>query len=130
VRKSLSGETLTGFFHLVVDTRSEKYIICLVENILEVAMVEREVIVTPPKAGGSGHTKFECWGGDSFHSRFYEIDVRSFNVPDCKEAQIELLVSQTPNKGKRTVTICGSIVLQPEQARAFALALCPELAPK
>lgn len=81
----------------------------------------------------SGHTRVKHWTGDHFHNRFIQLDARrvqrKVSGTEVDEAQIELLITQTPVHGKRTTTICGGVVLSPEHARALALALCPELDP-
>lgn len=46
------------------------------------------------------------------------------------EAQIEIRLESTPNRGKRTSSMRHSLVLDAEAARELALAICPELAPK
>lgn len=80
----------------------------------------------------SKHTRLEQWGGDGYHDRYFRFDARRVNSNGMDEAQIEVMVCQTP-RGKekpRITTIVGSVVLLPQEARALALAICPELAPK
>ncbi len=93
-------------------------------------MNARKVVVTERGQSKSGHTRIEYWGGDQFHDRFYCVDARRVVCDGNDEAQIEVQVSQTLAKGGRTTTIYGSIVLNPEEARSLALAICPELSSK
>lgn len=80
------------------------------------------------------HTRIQHWTGDIAHNRFIRIDARrvenSRSGKPVDEAQIEILITQTPIHGKRTTTIVGGVVLTPEHARALALAICPELEPR
>jgi hypothetical protein len=92
-------------------------------------MSQKEVLVTPPKPGIT-HTRFEIWGGDGYHDRYYRFDARRVVRDGMDEAQIEVQVSQTAKGKNRTTTICGSVILTPDEARALALSICPELAPK
>lgn len=46
------------------------------------------------------------------------------------EAQMEIRLVSTPNRGKRTSSMHHSLVLDAKAARELALAICPELAPK
>jgi hypothetical protein len=84
--------------------------------------------VTFPKDGKT-HTKIESWGGDGYHDRYFQFDARRVICDGEDQAQIEVLVVQTALGKKRATTICGSVVLPPDAARALALAICPELAP-
>lgn len=80
------------------------------------------------------HTRIQHWTGGSAHNRFIRLDARRVQRTDTgkivDEAQIELLITQTPVHGKRTTTIVSGLVLTPDHARALALAICPELEPK
>lgn len=92
-------------------------------------MSQKSVEVTLPKPG-STHTRHEIWGGDGYHDRYFRFDSRRVIRDGMDEAQIEVMVIQTAKGKKRSTTICGSVILSPEEARAFALSICPELAPK
>ncbi|MGF6996755.1 hypothetical protein [Paraburkholderia sp. GAS32] len=91
------------------------------------------VIFTPPAKQGDGNTRFETWSGDVDHNRYVRILTRRVVREGTDEAQIELMIAQTPTRSKgtrtRTQTTFGSVVLSPEEARALALSLCPELEP-
>jgi hypothetical protein len=92
-------------------------------------MSQREVVIafpTPP----SSHTRHEIWGGDGYHDRYFRFDSRRVICEGRDEAQIEVMVCQTPKGKRRTTTVCGSVILSPAEARALALSICPELAPK
>lgn len=82
----------------------------------------------------TGHTRIDHWSGDIAHNRFIRLDARrvenTYSGKPVDEAQIEILITQTPVRGKRTTTIVGGVVLTPEHARKLALALCPELDPE
>lgn len=93
-------------------------------------MTKRMVALTLPKAGGSGHTRIESWGGDDYHDRYFRFDARRGICDGTEEAQIEVMVIQSAKGRKHTTTISGSVILTPHEARALALAICPELAPK
>lgn len=75
----------------------------------------------------TGHSRFEAWDSDKFYKQYCKIDARRVMNGGRDEAQIELTVAQTPVDGKRTTTVCSTMVLTPSEARALALALCPEL---
>jgi hypothetical protein len=81
-----------------------------------------------------GHTRIEQWTGDKSHNQFVRLDARrvenTYSGKPVDEAQIEILITQTPVHGKRTTTIVSGVVLTPEHARKLALALCPELDPE
>jgi hypothetical protein len=91
-------------------------------------MSKRITEVTPPIPESGNHTRIETWGGDGFHDRYFRFDARRVVCDGNDEAQIEVQVSQTAKGKNRTATIYGSIVLTPEEARALAIAICPELA--
>jgi hypothetical protein len=93
-------------------------------------MDKHTAVLTPPNQTSSGHTRLEYWGGDSFHDRYFQFDARRVVCDGEDQAQIEIQVIQTPVGKSRQTTIMGSMVLSPEAARAFALAICPELEPK
>lgn len=93
-------------------------------------MSKHPTVVTPPEQTHGGHTRLECWGGDGFHDRYFRFDARRVMCDGNDEAQIEVQISQTACGKNRTATIAGSVVLSPEEARALALAICPELEPK
>lgn len=85
-------------------------------------------VVTQPEPMSLGYTRIQHWAGDAEHNQFIQLDVRRLQNEKVDEAQIELMLSQTPVHGKRTTKIHGCLVFRPEDARALALALCPELA--
>lgn len=77
----------------------------------------------------TGHEHFEFFVDGYTHKVFQKLDVRRVVREGTDEAQIEVLIAQTPTLGKRTTTICTSVVMNPADAKRFALALCPELHP-
>lgn len=121
---------LGRLFVLALDVVLEKYILLHIEiTYMEHDMSQRQVEVTLPKEG-STHTRFEIWGGDSFHDRYIRFDARRVVREGSDEAQIEVMVSPAAKGKNRTTTICGSVILSPDEARALALSICPELTPK
>lgn len=60
------------------------------------------------------------------------VDVRARRCPDRADgdqAQVEVSLRRLRRGGRRETYIGTSLILTPADARALALALCPELAP-
>ena len=94
-------------------------------------MMKRQHTITPQGGLTASHTRIQTHekdaAGDTRYFRTQTLDAR--RCPDHHEgdqAQIEIVLASCEGKS-RVTQMRASMILTPEQARALALTICPEL---